>query len=199
MTREEAIEVIQKFMGWFKPDSRIYKALKMAIQALSQEPTKREIEREYLFQSLCEDFKKLQAENDDLRKRLEQEPCTDAISRVEALKIATTEYELKKIRELPSVNPQPCDDVVSRQSVLNAISKIGLCKCSTNEVQAVDECLRAVEALPPVTQKSGKWIITPFSVTGRHYQCSECKYIHTFTNFEYCPKCGVKMESEDKE
>ena len=49
-------------------------------------------------------------------------------------------------------------------------------------------------------QKSGKWIITTFSVTGRHYQCSECKYIHTFTNFEYCPKCGAKMvESQESE
>ena len=49
-------------------------AISMAIKALEQEPSKREIEREYLFQSLCEDFKKLQAENDDLRKRLEKEP-----------------------------------------------------------------------------------------------------------------------------
>ncbi len=45
------------------------------VNKAEQEPTKREIEREYLFQSLCEDFKKLQAENNDLRKRLEQEPC----------------------------------------------------------------------------------------------------------------------------
>lgn len=35
MIREEAIEVIQKFMGWFKSDSRIYKALEMAISALT--------------------------------------------------------------------------------------------------------------------------------------------------------------------
>jgi len=57
---------------------------------LEQEPCKREIEREYLFQSLCEDFKKLQAENDDLRKRLEQESCEDCISRQAVLDMATT-------------------------------------------------------------------------------------------------------------
>ena len=39
MTNEVAIKAIQDFIGWFKEDSRIYKALDMAIQALSQEPT----------------------------------------------------------------------------------------------------------------------------------------------------------------
>ena len=37
MNKEEAIKAIQSFIGWFKTDSRIYKALQMAIQALSQE------------------------------------------------------------------------------------------------------------------------------------------------------------------
>jgi len=78
MTREEAI-------AFFKDMNECtygnLEAVEMAIEALEQEPCKREIEREYLFQSLCEDFKKLQAENDDLRKRLEQEPCEDAVSR----------------------------------------------------------------------------------------------------------------------
>lgn len=36
MTIEEAIEVIQKFIGWFKSDSRVYKALEMAVKALTQ-------------------------------------------------------------------------------------------------------------------------------------------------------------------
>lgn len=47
----------------------------------------------------------------------------------------------------------PCGDCISRQAMLDAISRIGLCKCGTNEVQAVVECLRAVEALPPVTPR----------------------------------------------
>ena len=38
MTREEAIESIQDFTGWFKKDKPIYKALEMAIKALEQEP-----------------------------------------------------------------------------------------------------------------------------------------------------------------
>ena len=38
MTRELAIKVIQDFIGWFKEDSLIRKALEMAIQVLSQDP-----------------------------------------------------------------------------------------------------------------------------------------------------------------
>ena len=38
MTREVAIKAIQDFIGWFKEDSLIRKALEIAIQALSQEP-----------------------------------------------------------------------------------------------------------------------------------------------------------------
>lgn len=52
---------------------------------------------------------------------------------------------------LDSLEQEPCEDSISRQAVLDAISRIGLRKCSTNEVQAVAECLRAVEALPLVT------------------------------------------------
>ncbi len=38
MTNEIAIKAIQDFIGWFKEDSLIRKALEMAIKALSQEP-----------------------------------------------------------------------------------------------------------------------------------------------------------------
>lgn len=47
---------------------------------------------------------------------------------------------------------EPCEDVTTfKENVLDAISRIGLQKSGTKEVQAVAECLRAVEALPPVT------------------------------------------------
>ena len=42
------------------------------------------------------------------------------------------------------------DKIISESAVLEAISRIGLFKSDTKEVQAVAECLRAVEALSPV-------------------------------------------------
>ena len=53
------------------------------LKALSQEPTKRELERDYLLHSFVEALKVLQAENDDLKEKLKQEPCEDAISNKE--------------------------------------------------------------------------------------------------------------------
>lgn len=52
--------------------------------------------------------------------------------------------------------------------------------------------------LPSVTQKSGKWLLNKekshfFDV----YECSNCAKISGLTN--YCPNCGAKMESEDKD
>ena len=82
-----------------------------------------------------------------------------------------------------------CTDAVSREAVIEWLKDKDIIKLKSQEENARKELM----FLSSVTHKSGKWIITTSSVAGRHYQCSECKYIHTFTNFEYCPKCGCRM------
>lgn len=55
------------------------------------------------------------------------------------------------------------------------------------------------EGLPPVTQKSGKWLITPMSNIA---YCSECDFLFKdipasiVKHFKHCPNCGCRMESE---
>lgn len=57
---------------------------------------------------------------------------------------------------IQALKQKPCDDTISRQAVIDAISRVRMCKCNTNEIEAVDECLRTVKALPPVTpQQTG--------------------------------------------
>lgn len=51
MTNEVAIKAIQDFIGWFKEDSLIRKALEVAIQALSQEPCDDMVSRKWLLDS----------------------------------------------------------------------------------------------------------------------------------------------------
>lgn len=63
MTREVAIKAIQDFIGWFKPDSRIYKALNMAISAM--------LENEELSKDLDEALEEI----DRYERGLTQEPC----------------------------------------------------------------------------------------------------------------------------
>ena len=59
-------------------------------------------------------------------------------------------HDIIQTLEKELCNQEPCEDCISRQTVLDTISRIGLYKSGTKEVQAVAECLRAVEALPPV-------------------------------------------------
>ena len=67
------------------------------------------------------------------------------------------------IKSLPSVKPQPCEDAVSRQAVLDTIARVGLWKKDTKEVHTVSECLREVEKLPPVNPQE------------RIGHCKDCK------------------------
>ena len=68
---------------------------------------------------------------------------------------------------------------------------------------SMGQVVKGIHALPPVTQKSGKWIgVNPMVDT---LMCSECGENIISADFKsnYCPNCGAKMvepqESEDKE
>lgn len=100
--------------------------------------------------------------------------------------------DYKRLKEKES-----CEDAISREDVLDAISRIGLHKSDTKEVQAVAECLRAVEALMPAASqsKTGHWIECDIL---QEFKCSECRVC--FRNkSNYCPNCGVKMIEQQAE
>ena len=176
----------------------------------------------------------------------EQEQNLDAINRKTAIKTINSwlscddyneaEREIMRAARsmllgLPSVTPNQkqeriTDDAISRQAVLDAIGRVGICKCSTNEIEAVSECTRAVKALPPVTAepKTGHWIETAedYYKAINEYgggvnedtpyftddcACSVClarfSVIDNETErFDYCPNCGAQMvepqESEEQ-
>ena len=163
MTKEEIIRNLKYTMEKHKNDTIYTFGTNISVMCKDildyfeeQEPTKREIEREYLFQSLCEDFKKLQAENDDLRKRLKQEPIT------------TTNNNEPITIIYPTI---VCDDAISREAVLSKIKEVCFSKewtqfrVNNGSHGQRDFIIDYIEKLPPVTQKSGK--------------CKNCKY------FEY--------------
>lgn len=82
--------------------------------------------------------------------------CNDCIHRSVCYRADSVQSDhARKCGDFESVcktlEQEPCEDVTTfKEHVLDAISRIGLHKSDTKEVQAVAECLRVVEALPPV-------------------------------------------------
>lgn len=104
---------------------------------------------------------------------------------------------------------EPCEDAISREAVYSILNEYHI---GEEEIEsAMDECqnltvngiISDVSLLPSVTQKSGKWI-TVTNGRGGH-ECSLCHvYAPSYQNGDewltnFCPNCGAKMESEDKE
>lgn len=77
---------------------------------------------------------------------------------------------------------KPCDDVVSRQAVLDCLT--------VTKLNMFDVTLRAreeIKKLPFVAQKLGKW-----EDLHRCWVCSECGQ-ETHIEHKYCPNCGARM------
>lgn len=119
-----------------------------------------------------------------------------------------------KMNELFSyaLDQQPWDDAVSRKAVLKKIDYEveHYCKyleevddkrnAQTHVALVSDNIREEVEHLPPVTphQKYGKWI----NGDCEGGTCSIYEKYYAFYpesgDFNYCPNCGAKMESENE-
>lgn len=109
---------------------------------------------------------------------------------------------LKAIYDGKPLEQEPCEDCVSRQAVLD--------KAVYTETEegwsgmTVD--VKDIEALPPVTPKTGHWEQYGNSWEDK-FKCSECgkeqpkilcgeRIIGHWS--DYCPNCGAKIESEEE-
>ena len=99
---------------------------------------------------------------------------------------------------------QPCEDVISREAVIEWLKAKDIIKLSSQEETARKE----LKALPPVTpqQKYGKWIVVSDGYGDRAYicECSECKdtvwvYKDANRKWNFCPSCGAKMQERSDE
>ena len=129
---------------------------------------------------------------------------TDCISRRQAIDAVTDELDIidhvpkwvydrleKRLKQLPNVQHEPCEDAVSREEVLNCL-----------EWQYPDKTPRTkIMELPPVTpeQHTGKWLWQ----TGK-IRCNQClsaiRRIDHDGLLNLCPNCGVKiMEGANNE
>ena len=112
-------------------------------------------------------------------------------------------YEIQDtIENLPPIQPEPCEDAVSREAVIDAIDewKEACADCGHKETVSDIKLIRKdfIE-LPSVTpkQRIGKWI--DVDVMGMPAQaCDQCNTFfplaYTGGGHHYCPNCGAKME-----
>ena len=143
MTREESIDRLRKISEKtpIRTNGDDLVAITMAIQALEQNES-------------AEEWYKLFVEKLD-----EQEPCTDAVSRQKVMDIVKA-YDVPlvirtKIKCLPSVNPQPCDDAIDRAEAMTEIMMFaGNVKPDEEDIYIkVSDAVQLLRELPPVTPK----------------------------------------------
>lgn len=106
---------------------------------------------------------------------------------------------------------KPCEDVISRQAVLNEIETVCFSKvwskfrADNGSNGTRDYIINYIDQLPSVQPepKTGKWnkIIDKFSIWREawHYECSNCgNYISGYGKYKYCPECGTKMKEGEQ-
>lgn len=127
------------------------------------------------------------------------------------------------IKQAPSVTQKPmeCDDAISRDAVKAILSyaRLGESKLayevdklpsvtqkSESVTEFADRCRECgAKYGKMLKQKSGKWILLDECANSGYY-CSNCQkklvkegWSQTVKKIKYCPNCGARMESEDKE
>ena len=143
---------------------------------------------------------------------LEQEPCDDCISRQAALNslmdnthldgydLAEALDAIENTDKLPSVQPQPCVDMVSRDAMWEVLQRL-----YGTEGELVEELM----SLPPVTPqpKMGRWVKTPKAIMGEGYMwyCDKCEHevyqdsSRPYPSEKFCPNCGQPKMQEVKD
>jgi hypothetical protein len=113
------------------------------------------------------------------------------------------------IENAPTIEPEPCDDAVSRRGLLSDLKELtaawGKYPVMAEQIKGVETAIRYVETIPSVTpeRKKGKWIEEDDGWDGVFWRCSECNepfYLVDGTpvdnEYHYCPNCGTDMRGD---
>lgn len=113
------------------------------------------------------------------------------------------------IKELPSAQPEPCEDAVSRQRLLSDLKELVAAwkkyPVMAEQIKGVEAAIGYVEAIPSAQPqrmrgrwepKIDRWGDTLTLTEG--YNCSEC---HAWVDgeYSYCPWCGADMREGEQD
>ena len=110
----------------------------------------------------------------------------------------------KVLENVPSAQPEPCEDAVSRKAVYDAMVEKGQRsrRYKLGEIWELNgtEIREALDTVPSVTpkRKRGKWIdetFKPWGLVYHPYRCDQCGE-HSEADSNFCPNCGADMRGE---
>ena len=110
------------------------------------------------------------------------------------------DIDRQTILNLPSAQPEPCEDAVSRKAVYDAMVEKGQRsrRYKLGEIWELNgtEIREALDTVPSVTpeQKRGKWINGYCSECGKH--APFWAMASTYYESSFCPNCGADMRGE---
>lgn len=121
----------------------------------------------------------------------------DDIDKVNAVVVDESKSKFCK-QFYQDANPEPCEDAVSRETILkffdgwmSALDE----NCHNQSVSDLKIIKRDFANLPPVMpkQRTGKWVLVGDN-NGMHFICNQCGEWRYHQEQEYCGHCGAKME-----
>lgn len=152
----------------------------------------------------------------------------DLISRQAAIDASCTCYDgvhcnhypckdVQAIMDLPSAQPEPCEDAVSRRRLLSDLKELtaawGKYPVMAEQIKGVEAAIGYVETIPSVTpeRKKGKWNAYYHGVNENPsftYSCNQCGYSAPYglyggsysqKKWMFCPNCGADMRGDQNE
>lgn len=206
MTREEIMQLNTDYLNGCESE---HKMNELFSYALSQEPCDDAEQIDY-----HDDFETASRKIHDYEERQKQNDKRCGNCKLIGTDICYMVCGGSKSLYKPKQKSEPCDDAIS-QNQSNACSILDdecpyphkhcwECPLNYQYELAKHELDKNVE-LPSVTQKSGKWVLLDECANSGYY-CSECHkklvkegWSNTVKKIKFCPNCGARMESEDKE
>lgn len=156
---------------------------------------------------VCKDAVSRQAAIDALKEHraLYCDNTPDAFSKLsyaEKSRVDELDTAIATLVNLPSVQPKPCEDAVSRADVLECFADLydAFEDCSKGIINELHRKFEDLRALPSVTpkRKTGEWRVCrlPDDWVGTLYRCNQCGNVEESPS-HFCPHCGLLMEVEE--
>lgn len=135
----------------------------------------------------------------DYKRLLEQEPCVIKMREATQKEKDSVEEYIKNNSVTIVPTYEPCEDAISRQAALNCAVTIDGGEYRENGTYVDIDDIKALPSITP-TEKMGRWVrtISENGVTSA-VRCSRCGFEdNRYELFNYCPKCGCKMQKVEK-